>query len=164
MKRNIIAIVMIVGVLSFACTKNADVKGNPDNEKYKEAFNKNKKEAENKTIVVNFYQKLFGDKDLSAIDETIGDTYIQHNPAAGDGKEALKSILTPFFTGAPKTKIGVQRVVAEDDLVVLHTRQVFGTTVNSVIDIFRLVDGKIMEHWDVIQAVPENPVSKHPMF
>ena len=162
MSRNIIIVIIVLALA--ACTTNPDATGSPNVAKYQDAFNKETVEAENKLIVLNFYQKLFGDKDLSAIDETIGETYIQHNPAAQDVKDALRKFLQPIFSGAPKTKIDVQRAVSDGDLVVLHTRQVFGTAVNSVVDIFRLVNGKIVEHWDVIQQVPENPVSKHPMF
>src|ERR1700729_3621437 len=78
------------------------------------------RENENKKMVADFYQALFGDKDVSAIDKYIGDTYTQHNPAVADGKEALKSAVTQWFKGAPKEKIDIQHLAADSDLVFIH--------------------------------------------
>jgi predicted SnoaL-like aldol condensation-catalyzing enzyme len=118
----------------------------------------------NKKLVEDFYQELFGDKDTSSIDKYIGDTYIQHNPALPDGKEALKKAAAQWFKGAAKDKINIQHIGADGDLVYIHTKSPRGTTTVSVIDIFRLKNGKITEHWDVIQEVPEHSANAHPMF
>jgi len=118
----------------------------------------------NKKLVKDFYQQLFGDKDLSAIDKYLRDDYIQHNPAAADGAEALKKVLTEWFKGAPKEKIDIQHIGADGDFVFIHLRSDRGTKVVSVIDIFRVDNGKIAEHWDVIQEVPEKSANSHPMF
>lgn len=99
---------------------------------------------------------MFGDKDISAVDQYITPKYIQHNPNVADGSEALKKAAVKWFEGKPKTKIDVQHIAAEGDLVFLHikdTRTDGG--LKSTIDIFRLKDGKILEHWDVHQDVPE---------
>ena len=119
---------------------------------------------QNKEMVVTFYQDLFGNKNLDAIDQYIGDTYIQHNPMAKDGKEALKAFLEPWFKNAPKDTVDIQFAGAYGDRVFLHIRNTFGGKEVAVVDIFRIEDGKIVEHWDVIQEVPENAVSDHPMF
>jgi predicted SnoaL-like aldol condensation-catalyzing enzyme len=123
-----------------------------------------RQENVNKKLVADFYQQLFGDKDVSAIDKYIGSVYIQHNPALPDGPEALKEAATQWFKGAPKEKIDIQHIAADGDLVFIHLRANMGGKVNSVIDIFRIENGKISEHWDVIQEVPAKSANPHPMF
>lgn len=118
----------------------------------------------NKRMVADFYQQLFGDKDISSIDKYIGDVYIQHNPSLPDGKEALKKGAAEWFKGAPKEKINIQHLGADGNFVYIHTKSTRGTKTISVIDIFRIQNGKIMEHWDVIQDVPDKTANPHPMF
>ena len=120
--------------------------------------------AANKEMVTSFYQQLFGDKDLSVIDKYIAEDYIQHNPMAADGREALKEVLSKWFVGAPKDTVDFQRVAADGDLVILHIRSTFGGKTRAIVDIFRIEDGMIAEHWDVIQEVPEESKNPHPMF
>jgi len=125
----------------------------------------NQKQIEaNKKLVADFYQELFGDKEVNAIDKYIGDVYIQHNPSVADGKEALKQAVTQWFTGAPKEKIDIQHLSAEGDLVYIHTKSVRGATTVSIIDIFKIENGKVVEHWDVGQEVPKKSANSHPMF
>jgi predicted SnoaL-like aldol condensation-catalyzing enzyme len=121
--------------------------------------------ANNKKIVVEFYQKLFGDKDISVIDQYIVEDYIQHNPIAADGRQALKDIAIKWFTNQPKTKVDFQKVAADADLVFLHIKAKgpSGRDI-SLVDIFRLKNGKIVEHWDIMQEVPEKSLNPHPMF
>ena len=119
---------------------------------------------ENKQLVADFYQELFGDKNIDAIDKYIGDTYIQHNPSLPDGKEFLKEGAKAWFKGAPKEKIDIQHLSGDGDLVYIHTKVKSGNRTSSVLDIFRLQDGKILEHWDIIQQVPEKSANPHPMF
>jgi predicted SnoaL-like aldol condensation-catalyzing enzyme len=118
----------------------------------------------NKKLVADFYQQLFGDKDISAIDKYIGDVYIQHNPGLKDGKEALKQGAALWFKGAPKEKINIQHIGADGKFVYIHTKAGRGSKIVSVLDIFRLENGKITEHWDIIQEVPEKIENPHPMF
>jgi predicted SnoaL-like aldol condensation-catalyzing enzyme len=118
----------------------------------------------NKKLVADFYQQLFGDKDISAIDRYVADDYIQHNPGLKDGKEALKLGASQWFKGAPKEKINIQHLSAEGNLVYIHTKTSRGPKVVSVLDIFRVENGKILEHWDIIQEVPEKSENAHPMF
>jgi predicted SnoaL-like aldol condensation-catalyzing enzyme len=120
--------------------------------------------SDNKKIVADFYQALFGDKNIGVIDKYIDENYIQHNPTLPDGKEALKNAAKAWFTGAPKQKVDIQHLSADGDLVFIHTRAIMGDKTFSVIDIFRLDNGKIMEHWDVIQQVPDKSANAHPMF
>lgn len=118
----------------------------------------------NKKLVADFYQEVFGDKNIAAIDKYIGEIYIQHNPNLADGKEALKQGLTQWFAGVAKEKIDIQRINAEGNFVYIHTKAKVGTAIFSVIDIFRIENGKIVEHWDVMQKVPEKSANPHPMF
>jgi len=123
-----------------------------------------KKNEFNKKLVADFYQKLFGDKNINAIDEYIGEMYIQHNPMLPDGKDALKQGFAQWFKDAPKEEIDIQHIGADGDLVYIHTRAKMGGKTASIIDIFRIENGKIAEHWDVIQEVPEKSANPHPMF
>jgi predicted SnoaL-like aldol condensation-catalyzing enzyme len=118
----------------------------------------------NKKMVAQFYQELFGDKNIEAIDKYIGDEYIQHNPLLPDGKDHLKEAVKVWFKGAPKEKVDIQRIAADGDLVYLHIRAKAGDKVRAIVDIFRIENGKIVEHWDVIQEVPEKSANNHPMF
>lgn len=120
---------------------------------------------ENKKIVIEFYNQLFGDKDVSAIDKYLAEDYIQHNPSVADGSKALKKAVTQWFAGAPKEKIDIQQAAAEGDLVFLHIKsKTEKGKLISIVDIFRVKDGKIVEHWDVMQDVPEKAANAHPMF
>lgn len=121
--------------------------------------------AYNKKLVLEFYQKTFGDKDLSVVDQYLLPTYIQHNPHVADGAEAFKTAAKGWFKGAPKTKINVQHIAAEGDLVFIHLKNTLPDgKFQSVIDIFRIQNGKIGEHWDVHENVPETSANSHPMF
>lgn len=130
-----------------------------------QTFSANQKQLEvNKKLVANLYQELFGNKDVTVIDKYIGDTYIQHNPSVADGKEALRQAVTVWFKGAPKEKIDIQHLSAEGDLVYIHTKSKQGETTTSTIDIFKVENGKVVEHWDVVQEVPKKSANAHPMF
>jgi predicted SnoaL-like aldol condensation-catalyzing enzyme len=95
-----------------------------------------------------------------------GSYYRQHNPNAGDGTEPFIGFVK-WITGAnPQLRVDFKRFIAEDDLVVVHSHNVPvpGTKGRAVIDIFRLEDGKIVEHWDVVQEVPETAKNANTMF
>lgn len=120
---------------------------------------------DNKKIVLDFYQQLFGNKNISSIDKFLTPNYIQHNPGISDGTENLKKATRKWFKDAPKTRIDVQQSAAEGDLVFLHIKNTNSDgSLNSTVDIFRLENGKIVEHWDVSQDVPKTSANSHPMF
>lgn len=124
-----------------------------------------KQEEANKKMVSVFYQKLFGDLDLSVIDQYIVPNYIQHNPDATDGREALKTILAKWFKTRKKGKIDIQHIGADGDFVYLHLKNKLPNgRLESNIDIFRIKNNKIVEHWDVAQTVPQKSINPHPMF
>jgi predicted SnoaL-like aldol condensation-catalyzing enzyme len=124
----------------------------------------NQQLEENKKLVSNLYQEIFGDKNIDAVDKYIGDNYIQHNPAVADGKDALKTALKVWFKNAPKEKIDIQHIGADGNFVYIHTKSKQGNKTVSVIDIFRVDGGKVVEHWDVMQEVPAKSANDHPMF
>jgi predicted SnoaL-like aldol condensation-catalyzing enzyme len=119
-----------------------------------------------KELVVHFYDELFRHGNLAVIDAFIGTEYINHNPHAPDGPEALRRFVTGFKAAHPNLQYTVARVIAEDDLVLLHSHAVLdpGTKGQIVVDIFRVRDGKIVEHWDVIQPVPDTTLNGNDMF
>ena len=121
----------------------------------------------NKALVTKAYQELFGDADLTALDRYWADVYIQHNPSMTDGREAVKTFLQGLGIDSwPKQQIKFERVIAEGDLVMLQTAQ--PKSENSpgtvIVDIFRVADGKIAEHWDVIQQIPADATNPRTMY
>ncbi len=124
-----------------------------------------KTEEANKKMVLTFYQAFFGDHDLSAAEKYLDPGYVQHNPGLPDGRDALINMAKGMFANTPKGKPDIRRVAADGDLVWLHVRGQFGPgPASSVVDIFRVKNGKIVEHWDTIQSIPEKSANPHPMF
>lgn len=122
-------------------------------------------ETRNRELVVNFYQQLFGDKDVSAIDRYIAEDYIQHNPTVPTGRAPIKKIFSQMLANAPKSKVDIRRVAASGDLVWLHVRVPESNgDVYAVVDIFRVDGDRIVEHWDVAQKVPKKSANSNTMF
>jgi len=94
----------------------------------------------------------------------MGETYIQHNPNVADGRQAIIDATKIWFKGGTKSKIKFLKIIAEKDLVFLHIKGNYGQGDISIMDVFRIEDNKIIEHWDAIQAVPEKSANDHPMF
>ncbi len=120
----------------------------------------------NKKIVVEFYNKSINDKDFDAASKYLGAKYTQHNPIAADGAEGLKGFLQFLRAKFPQAHSEIKRVFADGDYVILHVHAIRepGTRGRAIIDIFRLEDGKVVEHWDVQQDVPEKAANSNGMF
>jgi len=122
--------------------------------------------ARNKELVLNLYHKLIGEKDYEAARQFMGPQYRQHAPYAADGHSGVAEWLGKFKAAFPHHRYEVKRVIAEGDLVVLHLHGQNGPNPfgESVVDIFRVEDGKVVEHWDIIQAIPESAANLNSMF
>jgi predicted SnoaL-like aldol condensation-catalyzing enzyme len=121
----------------------------------------------NKALVTKAYQELFGDHDLTALDRYWADEYIQHNPSMTDGREAVKTFLQGLGIDSwPTRQVKFERVIAEGDLVMLQTAQPASDTSPGtvIVDIFRVENGKIAEHWDVIQQIPTDATNPRTMY
>ncbi|MDX2937761.1 nuclear transport factor 2 family protein [Streptomyces ipomoeae] len=110
----------------------------------------------NKRVAVSFLELGFTQGKLKeAIDKYMGPRYIQHDPLLPDGADGLLEGITPILNKYGTIPHDVKRVVAEGDLVVVHSEVTLGDTRQAVVDIMRLEKGKIVEHWDVLQQVPD---------
>ena len=123
--------------------------------------------AENKTNAMAFYDLMFNKcKPRAAIERYAGDVYIQHNPHVGDGKEAFIAYFERMAQEYPGKTVTFKRAIAEDDLVVLHCHQVWpGSDDYAGIDIFRFdTNGKVGEHWDVLQVITDTSANDNGLF
>lgn len=124
------------------------------------------KEEANRKVVLDFYEKGLNQKDADAAIALMGDRYVQHNPNAADGPEGFRKFIGFLKEKFPNSKSEIKRALVDGDYVILHVHAVRepGTRGNAIIDIFKLENGKIVEHWDVVQPIPENPANNNGMF
>lgn len=123
-------------------------------------------EEANRQAVLAFYEKGLNQKDADAALKYVGERYIQHNPHAADGREGFRQFIAFLREQAPDSRSEIKQSFADGDFVILH---VFspgppGTRGNAIIDIFRLEHGKIVEHWDTMQPIPEKAANSNTMF
>jgi predicted SnoaL-like aldol condensation-catalyzing enzyme len=122
--------------------------------------------AANKALVTYVYDQLFNKGNVAVLDKYFRSDYIQHNPTLPDGTAAAKAFVIALRKAYPKGSVHVYRALAQGDLVLLHSNVVLepGTKGTAAVDIFRVDHGKIAEHWDADQAVPETTASGNDMF
>ena len=120
----------------------------------------------NKKLVAEFYDLIINKKDYEAAKRYMGPRYRQHNPLVKDGPEGLREFIDFLRTNAPQAHSEIIRCFAEGDYVILHVHSIRqpGTRGRAIIEIFRLENGLIDEHWDVIQEIPADSANPNGMF
>jgi predicted SnoaL-like aldol condensation-catalyzing enzyme len=120
----------------------------------------------NKKNVQEFYDFLINKKDFDAARKYMGNRYKQHNPLVADGPEGLKAFCEFLKANFPEAHSEIKQVFADGDYVILHVHSTRtpGTRGRAIIEIFRLENGKIDEHWDTIQVIPETSANPNGMF
>lgn len=122
--------------------------------------------AANKALVVHFFDRLFNRGNLAVVDRFVKPDYVQHNPMLADGPKALRDWVTGLKAAYPESHVTIKHAIAQGDLVILHSNFVLepGTKGTAAVDIFRLEKGRIAEHWDVLQQVPDTTADANDMF
>lgn len=122
--------------------------------------------AANKQNAIAFYRTAYLGEPAKAVVNYVGPEYIQHNPLVADGKQAFIDYFDKMARDYPGKSIEFVRAVAEDDLVAVHTHQMWPGNVEYVtMDFFRFdVNGKIIEHWDSMQEIPVNKKNENSMY
>ena len=120
----------------------------------------------NKKTVTAFEDAALNRKDFDAASKYLGPKYIQHNPAAADGPAGLKAYLAFLKDKFPASHSEIKQIFADGDYVIVHDHAVRepGTRGFAIVNIYRLEDGKVAEHWDVIQPVPDKTANENGMF
>jgi predicted SnoaL-like aldol condensation-catalyzing enzyme len=120
----------------------------------------------NRALVLRFLNEFLINHKVDVLEEVLGPTYTQHNPAIGDGKAALIGFFQEFWKKHPTSVYHLKRILAENDLVAIHYHWVVepGVFERAIVDIFRIENDRLVEHWDVVQPLPEKSVNPHPLF
>ena len=120
----------------------------------------------NKKVVVDLYEAAINKKDFDAAMKFFGPKYIQHNPGAPTGRRASSPSSPSCARNFRTHHSDIKHVFADGDYVILHVHNVRepGTLGNAIMDIFKLENGKVVEHWDVRQEIPEKPANSNGMF
>ncbi|ANY14448.1 nuclear transport factor 2 family protein [Bordetella pseudohinzii] len=122
---------------------------------------------QNKELVLSFFRLMFQEHRVEeAVSRYVDKRYVQHDPYLESGTAPLRDFFTLYFEQNPQASADIKRVIAEGDLVVVHSlwKEAAEDRGQAVVDIFRVAEGKIVEHWGVSQEIPENPANANGMF
>ena len=144
-----IAILVLAGISASAPAHSAD-----DQEAIEE---------QNKQIAIAFYNAALNEKNWEKTKSFIGNRYVQHNLHASDGPEGLKAHIEYLKRDFPNNRGEIKHVLADGDLVALHIHNRRSPEMRgyAVVDIFRIENGKVVEHWDVVQTIPDPKDAKN---
>ena len=123
-------------------------------------------EEANRRLVASMYERVLKPLDSARVDEFFACDYVQHNPLAATGAQGLKDFLDWARARAPAAEHRVKRMFVDGDYVIAHVHVIInpGDLGNAVVDIFRVAQGRIAEHWDVAQEVPTQSANTNGMF
>jgi predicted SnoaL-like aldol condensation-catalyzing enzyme len=123
-------------------------------------------EEANKKVVVAFYNASLNEKNWAKTLTFIGNRYVQHNPNATTGPEGFKAHIDNLKKNFPQNHGEIKKIFATDDLVAIHVhvKRRPEDRGYAVVDMFRLENGKVVEHWDVVQTIPEKSLNDNTMF
>ena len=167
MKKIVLSSTLLLSLIMTACSQNPHQVAAAVNQQTLNAISAMQQAENNKKIVTDFYEGVFLKHQVKAYaDQYIGEKYTQHNPHVPDGKAPFVNYFTGHFKENPDAKSVIKRAVAEGDLVFLHVHSTQNAQDRgvAVVDIFRVENGKIVEHWDVQQDVPEPSANNNTMF
>ncbi|MED0939942.1 ester cyclase [Bacillus mobilis] len=173
LEKNLIVIIISVFILGIVSTlifqaSTGNTKGHSiKSENVAPVSKDNMTEKEkNKKMVVDFYNEVFNKHNIDIIPNYVSEDYKQHNPFVADGRKAFMDFFKDDFVKNPNSSAEIKRVVAEGDTVALHVHSRTNSQDKGVaiVDIFRIKDGKIVEHWDVIQEIPNETANNNTMF
>ncbi|AIW84305.1 hypothetical protein bwei_1652 [Bacillus mycoides] len=173
LEKNLIVIIISVFILGIVSTlifqaSTGKNKGNAIKSENVASVSKDDvtEKEKNKKMVVDFYNEVFNKHNIDIIPKYVSEDYKQHNPFVADGRKAFMDFFKEDFVKNPNSSAEIKRVVVEGDTVALHVHSRTNSEDKGVaiVDIFRIKDGKIVEHWDVIQEIPSETANDNTMF
>jgi predicted SnoaL-like aldol condensation-catalyzing enzyme len=118
----------------------------------------------NREMIVDYYDLALNKKDFAAARSYIGPSYTQHNPDIENGPEGLAKFIEWAKAELPHLRVEFLRVIVDGDFILMHNRGSNSPGTKAVVDIFRIDQGKVVEHWDVLEDVPAIANNSNTMF
>lgn len=120
----------------------------------------------NEEIATHFFQSIVNEKNFDSAANYLGDWYIEHDPQGHDGASGLREYIDFLQNNFPASHVEIKRTFAAGEYVIfhVHSRMHPEDRGQAIVDIFRLENGKVVEHWDVTQDIPEMSQNGNGMF